>query len=554
MTFRVLVVGGTGAFGRRLVERLAATTDCELILAGRDGAKLDAAIQALKAQYPNRSIEGAILDLNTVRPERIRALNANCIVDAAGPFQNAEPVLARAAIAAGASYIDLADARDFVARFPELDGEAKAAGVLAITGASSTPALSNAVLDRLTAGWQRVDDVAVAISPGNRAQPGFSVVEAILSYAGKPVRARVDGAWTAHSGWGDLVREEMPDIGKRWLSLCDTPDLDIIPARFPTARSAIFRAGVELGIFHLGLWCLSLAVRWGLINSLKPCARLFHNIFDAFAAFGHERGGMTVKVEGLDARGRPTLARWSLSADSDGPNVPVLPALALIRQWSTGRLSAPGANVCAGLLDLAAIEAEFARLKVRTRTESWPGLDAPILAQAMGSGFEAMPSLVRHIHAPAPQIDLEGRVDIDGAANWAGKTISHIVGFAPTARDLPASVSIERTGPQEIWTRRFGTETFTSRMSAQRFGGLCESFGPIVLALEPQPTSRGFTLAVKGWRLGPIPLPRFLMPTTRAQAGMDAQARYTFDVWIGIPLIGRLIHYRGWLTEPESRR
>ena len=78
-------------------------------------------------------------------------------------------------------------------------------------------------------------------------------------------------------GWGETIREDMPNIGKRWLSLCDTPDLDVVSARFPTVRNAIFRAGVELGLFHLGLWLLSLAVRAGWVQSLKPFARLFHD-------------------------------------------------------------------------------------------------------------------------------------------------------------------------------------------------------------------------------------------------------------------------------------
>jgi hypothetical protein len=91
-------------------------------------------------------------------------------------------------------------------------------------------------------------------------------------------------------------------------------------------------------------------------------------------------------------------------------------------------------------------------------------------------------------------------------------------------------------------------------MSAQIYGGLSESFGPIALALDPQPTQRGFSLNVKGWRLGPIPLPRFIMPVTRANAGMDDEGRYTFDVWIGMPLIGRLVHYRGWLAETIAQQ
>src|SRR3982750_4698201 len=113
MSFRILVVGGTGAFGGRLIEQLAATTDCELVLAGRTAAKLDAAIAKLKARYPARTIEGAVLDKDTVPPDRLRALALSVVVDAAGPYQDVEPSLARTAIAAGVNYVDLADARDF---------------------------------------------------------------------------------------------------------------------------------------------------------------------------------------------------------------------------------------------------------------------------------------------------------------------------------------------------------------------------------------------------------------------------------------------------------
>jgi saccharopine dehydrogenase-like NADP-dependent oxidoreductase len=92
-----------------------------------------------------------------------------------GPFQHGDLRLAHAAIAAGIHYIDLADARALVAGFAALDPAARQAGVVALAGASWTPALSNAVLDRMTAGWRCVDRVEIAISPGNRAPRGLSV-------------------------------------------------------------------------------------------------------------------------------------------------------------------------------------------------------------------------------------------------------------------------------------------------------------------------------------------------------------------------------------------
>ncbi len=281
-------------------------------------------------------------------------------------------------------YVDLADARDFVAGFAALDAEARAAGVVALSGASSTPALSHAVLDRLTAGWRQIDTVEIAISPGNRNSPrGLSVIRAILSYAGQPVRVFADGAWTERRGWGRPIRRDMPGLGKRWLSLCETPDLDLVPARFAPTQAAIFRAGLELSLMHLGLCAAGLLVQARLLRSLAPFAPPFRWTAERLKGFGSDRGGMLVGATGIDALGHPVRAAWSLVAEAgDGPAVPTLPALAAIRALADGRVSEPGARPCVGVLDLAEIEREFARHRIATQTTTSAAADAAIPVRA----------------------------------------------------------------------------------------------------------------------------------------------------------------------------
>jgi hypothetical protein len=365
----VLVVGGSGAFGGRLVDGLIATSDFAVIVAGRDLARAEAKVGGNGARATALQ-----LDIATVTPAVLAATGAFVVVDAAGPFQGADYRLARAAIAAGMHYIDLCDARDFVSGFPALDAEARAARVVALTGASSTPALSNAVLDRLTAGWRQIDAVDIAISPGNRNSPrGLSVIRAILSYAGKPVRVFTGGEWTERPGWGWLVRRQMRGFGKRWLSLCETPDLDLVPMRFAPRDEAIFRAGLELSLMHLGLSVAGLFVRVGLLASLAPFARLFRWMAERLKHFGSDRGGMTVHVSGVDGAGRSARAIWSLVAEAgDGPFVPTLPALAAIRALADGSLSQPGARPCVGVLDLDQISREFAPYRISTHLTTNP--------------------------------------------------------------------------------------------------------------------------------------------------------------------------------------
>src|SRR6202012_2907861 len=124
-----------------------------------------------------------------------------------------------------------------------------------------------------------------------------------------------------------------------WLSLVETPDLEIIPARFDIRDAGIIRAGMELTGIHLGLSAASLAVRLGLLRSLVPLADLFRWGADRLQQFGSDRGGMTVDAEGLDAEGRPVSGSWSLVAESGhGPDIPTLPALAALRALADGRI------------------------------------------------------------------------------------------------------------------------------------------------------------------------------------------------------------------------
>ncbi len=369
-TPRVLIVGGTGVFGERLVTGLLRRTALNVVIAGRHEARLAAMVQRCDA-IPDAAgrTSALVMDARTVTPDRLIATGAFAVVDAAGPFQGGDYRLAEASIAAGIHYIDLADARDFVAGFSVLDTAAKQAGVVALTGVSTTPALSNAVLEALTAGWRAVDGVEIAISPGNRAPRGLAVVRAILSYAGRPVRVFTHGAWRTRPGWGMTVRRDMPGLGRRWLSLVETPDLDIVPARFMVTSSAVLRAGLEMPLLHLGLLATSLPVRLGLVRSLAPLARSFRWVAGLLERFGTDRGGMTVEAIGTDQNGDKVSGIWSLVAEAgDGPFVPTLPALAVLRALDEGRITRPGASACVGVLPLADIEAEFTLYRIHSTT------------------------------------------------------------------------------------------------------------------------------------------------------------------------------------------
>jgi hypothetical protein len=160
-----------------------------------------------------------------------------------------------------------------------------------------------------------------------------------------------------------------------------------------------------------------------------------------------------------------------------------------------------------------------------------------------------MPAAVRGAHTPDPAVDLEGRVDIDGAESWAGRLIARVFGFPRSATDARASVTIERDGDGEIWIRRFGDAEFSSRLGAVAGASrLTERFAPFVFDLDARAGAAGFELAIVRAKLFTLPLPRVVAPSTKAAASVDEGGRYRFDVTITLPLVGRLVRYRGWLA------
>lgn len=166
------------------------------------------------------------------------------------------------------------------------------------------------------------------------------------------------------------MRKDIRGLGPRWLSLCETPDLDVVPERFGVRRSVTFRAGLELPLMHLGLFAATIPVRLGLLRSLESMAGAFRWMAELLDGWGTDRGGMLVTVSGIGADGAPAAATWTLLAEAgDGPYIPTLPALAAIRAMASGELNRPGASVCAGVLELDAIEREFAAYRISTHVE-----------------------------------------------------------------------------------------------------------------------------------------------------------------------------------------
>lgn len=349
MTRRVVLIGASGIFGSLISRRMAGDSRFLLTLAGR----AHEALENLRASLDDATVRTACIDVTAADlAARLSALRPQLVIHAAGPFQQRDYRVAEACLDCGSDYIDLADGRDFVVGISQLNDRARQLGRLVISGASSVPALSSAVVDALRPRFGALESIEHAINPGNRTPRGDATVASILGYCGRPIRVWRDGRWQIAHGWMDGLLQRFPFGGRR-VGVCEVPDLDLFPVRYAGVRTVLFRAGLELPLLQAGTWCAAALVRLGLIRDLAAHAPMLRRLSERFIRFGSDVGGMTVELGGTDPAGTPLLLRWWLSAQAgDGPQVPVTPAVVLAQQWAEGKISETGARPCMGLLTL----------------------------------------------------------------------------------------------------------------------------------------------------------------------------------------------------------
>lgn len=355
----VLVLGGYGNFGKRIVELLL-RRDIPVIVAGRDLAKASALTQS----HQGKPVRATAFDMRQDLAAQLQTLRPAVVVNTCGPFQHLDYGAAETVIAAAIPYIDLADGRSYVRDIVSLDAAARARSTLVVSGASTVPALTGAVMNRLAPDFATIDRLDFGIAPGQRAERGLATTQAILGYVGKRLPPAV--GYPDRYGWQDVHRVDYPGVGARWMANCEVPDLDLLPPRYGIGAIR-FSAGMELPLIHFAIWAMSWLVRSGLPFDLSHFARPLLNLSNAFDAFGTDAGGMHIILHGRAHGGSPLTRRWFIIArNGHGPYIPAVPAAVIARKIVLGKLDVIGAMPCLGLVSLDEYLAELDHLDVAT--------------------------------------------------------------------------------------------------------------------------------------------------------------------------------------------
>ena len=356
----VLVIGATGHFGARICKRLAGISGVHLVVSSRDAKRAEKFATQLQAGNAAAQISAIACDQSSPALEDdIRGVDPLVVVHTAGPYQGQDYGVANACLNCRCHYVDLADGRDFVMNFSSLNDSALQQDVLLVTGASTLPALSGAVIDKLRPDFARLESIDISIAPGHQTPRGGGTVAAVLSYCGRPIKTLRDGQSRTVYGWQDWRLCKYPHMRRRIGGACDVPDLRLIPALIPELQSMSFHAALEAPWEQAALWLMAGLTRLGIVDDWQFLAASFRRLGERLIRLGSDTGAMHVRLRGSGLDGQRLTRTWYVTAPHNhGPEIPCVPAIIIVKKLLSQQMKERGAMHSYGLISLDEFERE----------------------------------------------------------------------------------------------------------------------------------------------------------------------------------------------------
>eukprot|EP01130_Rhizamoeba_saxonica_P015768 TRINITY_DN7127_c0_g1_i2.p1 TRINITY_DN7127_c0_g1~~TRINITY_DN7127_c0_g1_i2.p1 ORF type:complete len:577 (+),score=90.14 TRINITY_DN7127_c0_g1_i2:11-1741(+) len=548
-TKKIMILGGTGNFGYEIAQQLLSQSQFKILICSRNLEKSQKAVNIMKKS--NSALDDQIvpfeIDINDSEhlPDLIKRSGADLVIDATGPYLG-DYSLARTCIEQGVSFIDLADQHGHVNNFQkELDADCKKNGVFAITGASTFPGLSGAMIDHIIKDKiKHVQKIEMYMSPGNHHDKGISTIKSALSYCG----SKIEFKDSVKYGWNEL--ETIYFLGsKRYITHVDIPDRSIY-AKYFGNPVVITKAGIELKTAMIGIKILSWLCRMGILKDVNQYSSSLKKLIDIFRNCGTDTGCMKVKVVGTDHKNNKIQGSCTLLAlQGDGPYIPVHPACIIAEKYVKGELTGKtGAFPCIGFFSMEEFLESMRGKQIHKFTDydTYGNDDKNAFYLGLTDHTRTnLPKGIINFHCKEGIV--EGTLTVWRKPGLLSYLLAKIAGV-PQPKNHQSEMKCVVETSNNKWKRDFEGQILSSNWSFEK-GICCETIGlwKFAFMLLPSKTeNEGFEHIFKrAWFMN-IPIPRSLSPSPvgKTIAHKDGLGWYV-QTELSIPVFGKIYSYEG---------
>jgi len=219
-------------------------TSSDLIVAGRRGEKARAMAEELNREFSGDRASWALADASDP-PTLAEPLGRADLVIAAATTTSFVETTARAAIEAGADYLDIHYPEEVVAVLEGLAPDIERAGLTFVTRAGFLPGLPSVLVRRAAPFFSDYRRAAVSVAMRSDFDPGGAVLEFVDTLGDYSAEIFRGGEWR-RAGYGDLRKVDFgPPLGERACYPTTLSEMRDLPARLGIEELAAYVAGLN---------------------------------------------------------------------------------------------------------------------------------------------------------------------------------------------------------------------------------------------------------------------------------------------------------------------
>lgn len=343
---KIVILGGYGNTGSLIARYLLQETNCAIVVAGRNQAKVEWFASALSGQFPSRRISGAFADAAEVDSLKQVFANADLAIIASSTMRFTKEI-ALAALASRCDYFDIQFSKAKIDYLKSIENDIRSAGLCFITDGGFHPGLP-AVMIRYIAekfDWLQIARVGSVIKINWRdlslGDDTFAeLIEFMNDFSGAVFK---NGKWQKVRWLGMFGTIEMDfgaPFGRSYCVPMPIEEINRLPAIYPSLQDA----GFYVGGFNWFVDWLIFPIIWPFYKlfgkeSVKPLGKF---LGWGLRNFSKPPFGTRLKVEASGMKGGKEESHELVLAHADGYAFTAIPVVATVLQYLDDSERKPG--------------------------------------------------------------------------------------------------------------------------------------------------------------------------------------------------------------------